>query len=320
MAVSVPVPVILDCDPGVDDAAGILLAFARPELDVRAITTVGGNTSVVHTTRNALDLLALAGIAGIPVAQGADRALLRPFHLGTHIHGATGFGGVTLPESGRAALPIPAVDLIARVVRESAEPVTLIPTGPLPNIALFLLLYPELKPRIARICLMGGGVYEGNATPAAEANFRNDPEAARVVFASGLPITMVGLNVTHRALFTAEHIARLRGTGRKVAAAFAAMLDFRMRAYGEQYGFAGAPLHDPIAVAQVLRPGIVATRACAVAIETDGAFTAGRSVVDLTGVTGQPPNADVAMDVDVPAFVELLLDAIEGYEGLRTED
>jgi inosine-uridine nucleoside N-ribohydrolase len=159
---------------------------------------------------------------------------------------------------------------------------------------------------IARICLMGGGVYEGNATPAAEANFRNDPEAARVVFASGLPITMVGLNVTHRALFTAEHIARLRGTGRKVAAAFAAMLDFRMRAYGEQYGFAGAPLHDPIAVAQ--------------AIETDGAFTAGRSVVDLTGVTGQPPNADVAMDVDVPAFVELLLDAIEGYEGLRTED
>ncbi|MCA1666579.1 MAG: nucleoside hydrolase [Thermomicrobia bacterium] len=308
-----PVPVILDCDPGVDDAAGILLACARPELDVRAITTVGGNTSVVHTTRNALDLLAFAGIEGIPVAQGADRALLRPFHLGTHIHGATGFGGVTLPDSGRAPLPIPAVDLIARVVRESATPVTLIPTGPLPNIALFLLLYPELKPRIARICLMGGGVYEGNATPAAEANFRNDPEAARIVFASGLPITMVGLNVTHRALFTTEHTARLRGMG-KVAVAFAEMLDFRMRVYGENYGFAGAPLHDPIAVAEVLRPGIVTTQSCAVTIETDGPFTAGRSVVDLTGVTEQPPNAAVAMDIDVPGFVTMLLEAIGTYK------
>jgi pyrimidine-specific ribonucleoside hydrolase len=310
----VAIPVVLDCDPGVDDAAGILLACARPELDVRAITTVGGNTSVAHTTRNALDLLAFAGIEGIPVAQGADRALLRPFLLGTHIHGATGFGGVTLPDSGVAPLPIPAVDLIAQVVRESAEPVTLIPTGPLPNIALFLLLYPELKPRIAHICLMGGGVYEGNATPAAEANFRNDPEAARIIFASGLPITMVGLNVTHRALFTTEHTARLRQTGRKVATAFAAMLEFRMRAYGENYGFAGAPLHDPIAVAEVLRPGSVTTQACAVAIETDGPLTAGRSVVDLTGVTEQPPNAAVAMDMDAPAFVAMLLEAIESYK------
>lgn len=308
------IPVILDCDPGVDDAAGILLACARSELDVRAMTTVGGNTSVVHTTRNALDLLAYAGIDGIPVAQGADRALMRPFLLGTHIHGATGFGGVALPDSGRSALALPAVDLIAQVVRASAEPVTLIPTGPLPNIALFLLLYPELKSRIARICLMGGGVYEGNATPAAEANFRNDPEAARIVFASGLPITMVGLNVTHRALFTTEHTTWLRSTGRKVATAFAAMLEFRMRAYGDNFGFAGAPLHDPIAVAEALRPGAVTTHACAVTIETDGAFTAGRSVVDLTGVTGQPPNANVAMEMDVPAFVSLLLEAIATYE------
>ncbi len=313
MAVPIPIPTILDCDPGVDDAAGILLACARPELDVRAITTVGGNTSVAHTTRNAVDLLAFAGIEHIPVAQGADRALMRPFHLGTHIHGATGFGGVTLPDSGHTPFPVPAVDLIARVIRESAEPVTLIPTGPLPNIALFLLLYPELKSRIARICLMGGGVYEGNATPAAEANFRNDPEAARIVFESGLPITMVGLNVTHRALFTMEHTAWLRGTGRKVATAFADMLDFRMQAYGENYGFAGAPLHDPIAVAEMLRPGTVTTQACAVTIETDGAFTAGRSVVDLAGVTGRPPNTDVAMDMDVPAFVALLLEAIAGY-------
>jgi pyrimidine-specific ribonucleoside hydrolase len=308
------IPVILDCDPGVDDAAGILLAFARPELDVRAITTVGGNTSVAHTTRNTLDLLASAGINGIPVARGADRALLRPFHLGTHIHGETGFGGVTLLESAQLPLSVPAVDLIAQTIRESAEPVTLIPTGPLPNIALLLLLHPELKPRIERICLMGGGVYEGNATPAAEANFRNDPEAARVVFQSGVPITMVGLNVTHRALFTTEHIARLRGTGRRVANLFAEMLEFRLHAYGAQYGYAGAPLHDPIAVAAAFLPGIVTTRACAVTIETDGAFTSGRSVVDLTGVTQQPPNADVAMDVDVPSFVELLLDAIATYE------
>lgn len=308
------IPVILDCDPGVDDAAGILLAFARPELDVRAITTVGGNTAVEQTTRNALDLLAYAGISDIPVAQGAGRALMHPYLLGTHIHGAGGFGGVTLPDSAAQPAALSVVDLIARVVRESEEPVTLIPTGPLTNIALFLLLNPDLKPKIAHICLMGGGVYEGNATPAAEANFRNDPEAARIVFNAGVPLTMVGLNVTHRALFTTEHTARLRQTGRNVATAFAQMLDYRMRAYGEEYGFAGAPLHDPIAVAQVLQPGIVTTRACAVTIETDGPFTAGRSVVDLTGVTGQQPHVDVAMDIDVPAFVAMLLDAIAMYE------
>jgi pyrimidine-specific ribonucleoside hydrolase len=307
------IPVLLDCDPGVDDAAGILLAFARPELDVQAITTVGGNTSVTHTTRNALDLLEYAGIGGIPVAQGADRALMRPFHLGTHIHGTSGFGSVTLPESAARPLATPAVDLIAQFVRESAEPVVLIPTGPLPNIALFLLLYPELKPKIARICLMGGDVDRGNATPAAEANFRNDPEAARVVFQSGVPITMIGLNVTHKALFTAEHIAQLQRTGRRVAATFAEMHTFRMRAYGKQYGIAGAPLHDPLAVAAVFQPGIVLTQHCYVAIETDGQHTAGRSVVDLTGVTGEPPNADVALDVDVPAFTSMLLEAIATY-------
>jgi pyrimidine-specific ribonucleoside hydrolase len=307
------IPVLLDCDPGVDDAAGILLAFARPELEVKAITTVGGNTSVAHTTRNALDLLAHAGITGVPVAQGADRALMRPFHLGTHIHGATGFGGVTLPAADATPLAVPAVDLIARVVRESTQSVVLVPTGPLPNIALFLLLYPDLKPKIARICLMGGDVDRGNATPAAEANFRNDPEAARVVFQSGVPITMIGLNVTHKALFTAEHVARLRATGRRVAATFADMLAFRMHAYGEQYAITGAPLHDPLAVAAVFQPELVRTQHCAVAIETDGRFTAGRSVVDLTGVTGDPPNADVALDVDVPAFTAMLLEAIATY-------
>lgn len=307
------IPVVLDCDPGVDDAAAILLACARPELDVRAITTVGGNTSVAHTTRNALDLLGYAGIAGIPVARGADRALMRPFHLGTHIHGASGFGGVTLPQAQATPLDLPAVDLIAQVVRASAAPVVLVPTGPLPNIALFLLLYPDLAPRIARIVLMGGDVERGNATPAAEANFRNDPEAARVLFQSGVPITMVGLNVTHKALFTAAHVARLRGTGRRVAARFAEMLAFRMAAYGQEYGFTGAPLHDPLAVAAVCRPEIITTQECAVAIETDGRHTAGRSVVDLTGVTGEPPNARVALDADVPAFTGLLLEAIETY-------
>lgn len=307
------IPVVLDCDPGVDDAAGILLAFARPELDVRAITTVGGNTSVTHTTRNALDLLAYAGISGVPVAQGADRALMRPFHLGTHIHGASGFGGVSLPHAAAAPLAVPAVDVIARAVQESAEPVVLVPTGPLPNIALFLMLYPELKPKIARIVLMGGDVDRGNATPAAEANFRNDPEAARIVFQSGVPVTMVGLNVTHKALFTAEHVLWLRGTGRRVAATFADMMDFRMQAYGTQYGIVGAPLHDPLAVAAVFQLAIVRTQFCHVDIETDGRITAGRSVADLTGVTGEPPNAHVALDVDVPAFTGMLLEAIATY-------
>ena len=174
------------------------------------------------------------------------------------------------------------------------------------------MLYPDLKPKIARICLMGGDVDRGNATPAAEANFRNDSEAARVVFQSGVPITMVGLNVTHKALFTAEHVAWLRGTGRSVAATFADMLDFRMQAYGQQYGIVGAPCTSARGCCR-FSAGDLRTQHCHVDIETDGRFTSGRSVVDLTGVTGEPPNANAALDVNVPAFTTMLLEAIATY-------
>ncbi len=306
-------PVVLDCDPGVDDAAGILLACASPALNVRAITTVGGNTGIAQTTRNALDLLAFAGIEGIPVAQGAGRAMLHPFGSGAGIHGAAGFGGVALPQSSGTVVALSAVDLIAQTVRDSAEPVTLIPTGPLTNIALFLLQYPDLHSRIAHICLMGGAAYEGNVTPSAEANIFNDPEAARIVFDAGVPVTMIGLHLTMRARFTPAHVTRLRDTGKKVATAFAQMLEFRMRAYGDTYGYAGAPLHDPLAVAQIVRPGIVTTQQYAVEIETVGTWTRGRTVVDLLGVTGRTPHVAVGMDADIPAFTEMLLNAIASY-------
>jgi inosine-uridine nucleoside N-ribohydrolase len=302
----VSTPIVIDCDPGHDDAIAILLALASPELDVRAITTVAGNQTLDKTTRNALVVLEIAGRTDIAVAAGAAAPLRRPLRTAAHVHGESGLDGPVLPEPSARPVDVHACDLLA----EAIEPgVVLVATAPLTNIALLLERHPDVRQRLEAMVWMGGAIGEGNVTPAAEFNAFVDPEAAAAVFASGIPITMIGLDVTHKALFTRAHADRLRATGR--AGRFVAELsDFFQRFHEVSYGLQGSPIHDAVAVAQVIDPALLTTRRVNVAIETDSQFCDGRTVVDLRATTGRPPNADVGVDIDADRFLELLVGRI----------
>jgi inosine-uridine nucleoside N-ribohydrolase len=298
--------ILIDCDPGHDDAIAILLALASPEVDLIGVTAVAGNQTIEKTTRNALVTLEVGGRGDIPVAAGADRPLQRDLRTAAHVHGESGLDGPEL--TGPSAQPVGghAADYLA----ERIEPgVVLVPTGPLTNVALMLERHPDVCARLERIVWMGGAIREGNITPAAEFNCFVDPEAAAAVFASRIPITMIGLDVTHKALFTRAHAERLRGVGR--AGRFVAELsDFFQRFHEESYGFDGSPIHDAMAVAHVVDPTLVTARHANVAVETSSRFCDGRTVVDLRGVTGREPNADVGVDVDAERFLELLVSRI----------
>jgi inosine-uridine nucleoside N-ribohydrolase len=301
------VPIIIDCDPGHDDAIAILLALASPEeVELIGVTTVAGNQTLDKTTRNALVTLEVGGRPEIPVAAGADAPLCRKLRTAAHVHGETGLDGPELPEPSAELVAEHAVEFLASLI----EPGTvLVPTAPLTNIALLLERHPDVRERIERIVWMGGSIGEGNVTPAAEFNAFVDPEAAAAVFASGIPITMVGLDVTHKALFTRAHAERLRETGR--AGRFVAELsDFFQRFHERSYGFEGSPIHDAMAVAHVIDPTVVTTRRVNVAVETSSELCDGRTVVDLRGVTGREPNADVGVDVEAERFLNLLVSRI----------
>src|SRR5918998_4498406 len=237
-------PVILDVDPGHDDAVAIMFACGAPELDVLAVTTVAGNVPLEKTTRNALRILSLIGRPDIPVAAGAASPLHRPLHTAENIHGESGLDGPEIPAPSFESDERGATELIADTLREAPEPVTLIPTGPLTNVAAFLREHPELKERIARISLMGGSIGLGNTTPAAEFNVYVDPEAAREVFESGLPLTMSGLDVTHQASAGPEERESLRSLGR-VGVAVAELLEYFATTYESVFGFDAPALHDP---------------------------------------------------------------------------
>jgi inosine-uridine nucleoside N-ribohydrolase len=305
--VSGPIPIVVDCDPGHDDAMAILLALASPEVELRAVTTVAGNQTLEKTTRNALKVLELAGRAEVPVAAGAEAPLRRPLRTAAHVHGESGLDGPDLPEPTTPVAEAHAVDLLA----ETIEPgVVLVPTGPLTNVALLLERHPDVRDRLESIVWMGGAIAEGNATPAAEFNAFVDPEAAAAVFASGIPLTMIGLDVTHMALFTREHADRLRGAG-AAGRAVAELSDFFQRFHEERYGFHGSPIHDALAVAHVIDPTLVTTLHANVEIETASRHCDGRTVVDRWGTTGGRPNAHVGVDVDAQRFLELLCSRIE---------
>jgi pyrimidine-specific ribonucleoside hydrolase len=307
------IPVILDCDPGHDDALAITLALARPELDVLGITTIGGNSTLANTTRNALRVLALLGRPDVPVAAGPDQPLVRPLETAPQVHGVSGLDGADLPEPVSAPRPEGALEFLRATLVASREPVVLIPVGPLTNIALLLRTYPGLAPKIAGISLMGGSMGAGNWTPAAEFNIWVDPEAARIVFRSGLPITMHGLDVTHKALMGLPEVERLETLGTPVARVFADLLRFFTRFHIEKYGTADTPIHDAVAVAHVALPGLVTTRRYHVDVETSGELTRGRTVVDHRGQPGATPNVDVALDIDRSAFAELVIEAVASY-------
>jgi pyrimidine-specific ribonucleoside hydrolase len=300
------IPIVIDCDPGHDDAIAILLALASPELELRGVTTVAGNQTLDKTTRNALKVLELVGRGDIPVAAGADRPLRRELRTAANVHGESGLDGPDLPEPATTPVAAYAADLLAELLEPG---VVLIPTGPLTNVALLLERHPEVKERLDRIVWMGGAIGEGNVTPAAEFNAFVDPEAAAVVFGSGIEVTFIGLDVTHKALFTRAHADRLRGAGR-AGRAVAELSDFFQRFHESRYGFDGSPIHDALAVAEVIDPTLVTTVECNIEIETASQYCDGRTVVDRWHVTDRPRNARAGIDVDAERFLELLVERI----------
>src|SRR5215218_6697682 len=298
-----PTPILLDCDPGHDDAIALLLALGSPELELRGVTTVAGNQTLEKTTANAIRVLEYVGRGDIPVAAGADRPLVREPFVAAYVHGETGLDGPDLPPPQALPVEAHAVDFLA----EHVDGATLVATGPLTNVALLLARYPEARPE--RLVLMGGASSEGNVTPAAEFNVWADPEAAARVFASGVDVTMVGLDVTHRALATAAHAERLRGAG-KVGRVVAELLDFYGVFHREVYGFDGSPVHDAVAVAHVIRPKLLELELLNVRVDCESSLCRGRTVVDVWRRTGLEPNANVAVGIDSEAFLDLLLERL----------
>jgi purine nucleosidase/pyrimidine-specific ribonucleoside hydrolase len=304
-----PVPVLIDCDPGHDDAIALLLALASPEVELLGVSTVHGNQTLEKTTGNALRVLELAGRSDVPVAAGADRPLVREPRVARDVHGESGLDGHEFPEPAATPVDEHAVDFLAARLRGASEPVTLVPIGPLTNVALLLARHPDVAGRIERVVLMGGAIGEGNVTPAAEFNVWADPEAAARLLASGLDVTIVGLDVTHRALLTRAHAERLRAAGR-VGAVVADLHAFYARFHADTYGWDGAPVHDALALAHVVRGDLLTTERVNVEIDCASELCRGRTVVDRRGRTGRPANAHVAVDVDADAFLELLLERL----------
>jgi inosine-uridine nucleoside N-ribohydrolase len=305
-------PILIDCDPGHDDAVALLLALASPEVELVGVTTVSGNQTLAKTTANALRVLELVGRGDVPVSAGADRPIKRDVFVAAYVHGESGLDGPALPEPQGKPVSEDAPNFIAERVSASAQPVTLIPTGPLTNVAAFLERHEDAAQKLERIVLMGGAIAEGNVTPAAEFNIWADPEAAAVVFRSGLDITMVGLDVTHKALMTPAHGERLRAAGR-TGTFVAELLEFYSRFHREVYHFPGSPIHDAVAVAHVLDPNLVETKRRNVEIELESELCRGRTVVDLWRRTEREPNAHVAVDIDAEGFLELLLTRLATY-------
>jgi inosine-uridine nucleoside N-ribohydrolase len=300
----VTTPIVIDCDPGHDDAIAILLALASPEVELLGVTTVAGNQTLDKTTRNALVTLEVGGRTDIPVAAGADAPLRRALRTAPHVHGETGLDGPELPVPSARPVDAHAADFLAELIEPG---VVLVPTAPLTNVALMLERHPDVRERLERIVWMGGAIGEGNTTPAAEFNALVDPEAAALVFGSGVPVTLVGLDVTHKALFTRAHAERVRQAGR--AGRFVAELsDFFQGFHERSYRFGGSPIHDAMAVAHVIDPTLLTTQRANVVVETASEYCDGRTVVDLRGVTGREPN--VGVDVDAERFLELLVSRI----------
>ena len=304
--------IIIDTDPGQDDAVAILLALASPELEVTGIVAVAGNVPLALTEKNARKICELAGRADQKVYAGAVRPLTRKLVTAEHVHGKTGLDGPALPEPSMPLQAQNGVDFIVETLMASKDgEITLCPLGPLTNIALALTQEPRIAGKAREIVLMGGGFFEGgNVTPAAEFNIYVDPEAAKAVFASGIPIVMMPLDVTHKALTTRARVEKIRALGNKAGKAVAELLDFFERFDEKKYGTDGGPLHDPNVIAYLLRPELYSGRLCNVEIETASELTLGMTVVDWWGVSGRKPNALVIRDVDHDGFFALLTERI----------
>lgn len=306
--------VVLDCDPGHDDAMAILLAAASPALELEAITTVAGNQTLEKVSLNARRICSVAGIDRVPIASGCDRPVRRAPIIADEIHGQSGLDGVDWDEPTVPLDPRDGVDLIIeRAEADDERALTIVAVGPLTNVATALRRAPHIAERIDRIAIMGGAIGLGNWTPAAEFNIVADPEAAEAVLGSGLPITLVPLEVTHRALATEPVVARIEALGTPVARASVALMRYFAETYHRVFGFEAPAVHDPCAVATLIDPEVVPTLRVNVAVDTDSKLCAGRTVCDVYGKTGRPPNVDLGIDLRVGRFWDLMVEALASY-------
>lgn len=313
-----PRKMILDCDPGHDDAVAILLAAGNPVIELLGITTIGGNQTLEKVTRNARAVLTIAGIDGVPVHAGCTRPLVRQGVVAAEVHGDSGMDvhGYAVPEPTVGLDDAHAVDfIIDTVMSEPAGTVTLVPTGPLTNIAMAARKEPAIVDRVAEVVLMGGGYHEGNKTAVAEFNISVDPEAAHIVFNESWPLTMVGLDLTHQALATPEVEARIKGLGSDVADFVVGLIGFFREAYRENQGFDDPPVHDPCAVAYLIDPSVVSTTKVPLDVELQGTLTAGMTVADFRAPIPADCTTQVAVTLDHAKFWDLVVEAIEAVPG-----
>jgi len=310
--------IIIDCDPGQDDAVALFLAFAASdELELLGVTAVGGNVPLELTQRNVRQMCDIAGRSDVPVHAGCAKPMLRPLMTAEMIHGETGINGIDVVDPNTPLQSEHAVDFIIRTLLEADDDsITLVPTGPLTNIATALEKEPAILPKIEQIVLMGGAMREGgNRTPSAEFNILVDPDAADIVLRCGRPITQLGLDVTHQVLSTRDRVERIRALGNPVADATAGMLSFFDRYDTEKYASKGAPLHDPCTIAWLLRPDLFEGKDCNISIETKSELTLGHTAVDFWHVTDRPVNAHWLYAVDADGFYDLLVGMLARFGG-----
>lgn len=310
--------IILDSDPGHDDAVAILLALGNPNIELLGVTTVGGNQSLDKVTYNARAVLTKAGRKDICVYQGADRPLMRPLAVAAEIHGETGLDGVDLPEPTAPLGDMHAVNwLVETIMTHEPNTITLVPTGPLTNIALALRMEPAIAERVKRVVLMGGGVFEANRTAASEFNIATDPEAARIVFEAPWDLTMVGLDTTHQALCKPEVQNKIETECGEMGAFVSGLMDFFRKAYQENEDFVDPPVHDPCTVAYIIDPKVCETRRCSVEVATQDGPALGETVADMRGREDPKSHTQVTLDLDYDRFWELIIDALKNIEASK---
>lgn len=306
--------IILDCDPGHDDALAMMMAIASPKIDLAAVTTSAGNQTPDKTLNNAMRMLTLMKHEEIPVAGGNHTPLVKPLETAGNVHGKSGLDGAELPDPDFKPQNMTAIELMAKTIQESNEKVTLVVTGPMTNAAIFLRVYPELTSKIERIVFMGGAMGLGNWTPSVEFNIFVDPEAAKIVLNAGIPLTMAPLNVTHKAQILKDEIKKVDTINNPVAHAFYGLLNF-FEIYHEapKWGFKGAPLHDPCTLAWLIDPSMFESKLMNVDVETQGELTTGETVCDYYELTGKPKNTDVLLNLDRSRFIDLIMNSLKTF-------
>lgn len=308
------IPVIIDVDTGIDDAVALVLALQAKELDIKGITTVAGNQTIEKTTRNTLDVVEYFGRSDIPVAMGAKGPLVREQIIAAYAHGESGLGTAVLPMAKIQPHQLDAVGFIKKTLEESEEQITLVPTGPLTNIAILLKAYPHLKNKIKEIVLMGGGAFQGNSNATSEFNIFADPEAAAVVYASGVKIVMCGLDVTMKAIVTPEDVETIKAIGNKAGDFVAEAFNFYMAMYRKNANFTGCAVHDAVTITYLIKPELIKTRQGIARVDIDGKDSYAATICDFRPWRDkEKDNALVGVDIDREAFVKLIIDACKNY-------